>query len=45
MVYSTCSITPEENELVVQYALKNRHVKLVKVDIDLESYKLNFYNN
>ena len=35
VVYSTCSVTVEENEWVVDYALKNRYVKVVETGVEV----------
>ena len=50
VVYSTCSFAVEENEAVVEYACKRRHVKIVDTGIEIESkaytkYRENRYND
>ena len=37
LVYSTCTLTPEENESVLQYAIENFDVKVEKIELPLKS--------
>lgn len=37
LVYSTCSLEPEENEEVIDYAIKHLSVKVEKIDINFGS--------
>lgn len=43
LVYSTCSVMVEEDEWVVDYALKNRHVKVVPTGLEIGSEGLPRY--
>jgi len=41
LVYSTCSISPEENEQVIEFLLKkHENAKLEKINLDIKSSKL-----
>lgn len=44
IVYSTCSISVEENEMVIQYALQNRYVKLVESGLEVGNPGLTSYH-
>lgn len=36
MVYSTCTLNEEENELILNWALKNFDIKLVDIDVEIK---------
>ncbi len=40
LLYTTCSLEPEENEFVVQWALDNFDIKLLKIDADINGIPL-----
>src|SRR3989344_6169040 len=39
MVYSTCTLEPEENEAVIDYAIKELGMKVQKINIDIKRSK------
>lgn len=43
-MYSTCSILPEENEIVINYALRKRFVKIVPTGIEFGREGFKKYN-
>jgi len=43
--YSTCSISVQENEWVIDYALQNRHVKLVETGLEVGEPGLTNHRN
>ena len=51
LVYSTCSVDPEENEAVIDFLLKNRDAKLEDINLDIKkspvilNYENEHYNN
>lgn len=44
LVYSTCSVLPQENEWVIDYALQKRNVRLVSIGIDFGVEGLTSYD-
>ena len=37
LVYSTCTLTPEENEMVIDFIIKNSNLEIEKVEIPLKT--------
>ncbi len=45
MVYSTCTLNLEENEFVLDWALKNFNLKLVNIELDIKDAQNGFNDN
>lgn len=45
MVYSTCTLNLEENEFILDWALKNFNIKLVDIDLQIKDAELGFNQN
>lgn len=45
MVYSTCTLNEEENELILNWAIKNLNVKLLDIDIQIKNAQKGFTEN
>ncbi len=43
LIYSTCSLSVEENEMVIKYATENFEVKLRSLDLDIYSKGVRYY--
>lgn len=45
MVYSTCTLNEEENELILDWAIKNLNIKLLDIDIQIKNAQKGFTEN
>lgn len=45
MVYSTCTLNEEENEFILDWALKNFEIKLVDIDVEIKEAQTGFDGN
>lgn len=45
MVYSTCTLNEEENELILDWAIENLNIKLLDIDIQIKNAQKGFTEN
>lgn len=45
MVYSTCTLNQEENEFILDWALKNLDVKLMDIELEIKDAQFGFNDN